>query len=135
MRENARLILEVINHSDDHLTAEQVYLRLKEGNSKAVLATVYNNLATLHQKGLIRKVAVPGFPDRYDKVTTRHDHLVCKQCGALKDVTLDDMTAELEKETGVHILSYDLNIDYICPSCAAKNAKEASAKKNTERSS
>ena len=67
MRENARQILEIINNSDEHLTAEQVYLRLKENNSKAVLATVYNNLASLYQKGLIRKVAVAGFPDRYDK--------------------------------------------------------------------
>lgn len=120
MRENAKQILEIINNSDEHLTAEQVYLRLKESNSKVVLATVYNNLASLYQKGLIRKVAVAGFPDRYDKMVVRHDHLVCKHCGALSDVVLEDLTAKLEKETGVHVLSYDLNIDYLCPSCAAK---------------
>lgn len=120
MRENARQILEIINNSNEHLTAEQIYIRLKENNSKAVLATVYNNLANLYQKGLIRKVAVAGFPDRYDKMEVRHDHLVCKQCGALSDVVLEDLTAKLEKETGVHVLSYNLNIDYLCPSCAAK---------------
>ena len=120
MRENARQILEIINSSDEHLTAEQIYLRLKENNSKAVLATVYNNLASLYQKGLIRKVAVAGFPDRYDKMIMRHDHLVCKQCGALSDVVLEDLTAKLEQETGVHVLSYDLNIDYLCPACTAK---------------
>ena len=75
MRENAKQILEIINNSDEHLTAEQVYLRLKESNSKVVLATVYNNLASLYQKGLIRKVAVAGFSDRYDKMVVRHDHL------------------------------------------------------------
>ena len=53
MRENARQILEIINNSDEHLTAEQVYLHLKENNSKAVLATVYNNLASLYQKGYV----------------------------------------------------------------------------------
>lgn len=120
MRENAKQILEIINNSDEHLTAEQVYLRLKESNSKVVLATVYNNLASLYQKGLIRKVAVAGFPDRYDKMVVRHDHLVCKHCGVLSDVVLEDLTAKLEKETGVHVLSYDLNIDYLCPSCTAK---------------
>ena len=86
MRENARQILEIINNSNEHLTAEQIHIRLKENNSKAVLATVYNNLANLYQNGLIRKVAVAGFPDRYDKMEVRHDHLVCKQCGALSDV-------------------------------------------------
>ena len=120
MRENARQILEIINNSVEHLTAEQVYLRLKEKNSKAVLATVYNNLASLYQKGLIRKVAVAGFPDRYDKMEVRHDHLVCKQCGSLTDIMLEDLTAKLEQETGIHVLSYDLNIDYLCPTCAAE---------------
>lgn len=120
MRENAQQILEIINNSDEHLTAEQVYLRLKEKNSKAVLATVYNNLASLYQKGLIRKVAVAGFPDRYDKMEVRHDHLVCKQCGSLTDIMLEDLTAKLEQETGIHVLSYDLNIDYLCPTCAAE---------------
>lgn len=131
MRENAKLILEVINNSaDEHLTAEQIYLRLKDQNSKVVLATVYNNLSSLYQKGLIRKVAVAGFPDRYDNVTIRHDHLVCKRCGALTDVTLEDMTKKLEREIGVPILSYDLNIDYLCPACA-----EASEPASAERSS
>ena len=118
MRENARQILEIINNSDEHLTAEQVYLRLKESNSKVVLATVYNNLASLYKKGLIRKVAVAGFPDRYDKMVVRHDHLVCKHCGALTDITLEDMTEKLRKETGVSVLSYELNIDYLCSACA-----------------
>ena len=120
MRENARQILEIINNSDEHLTTEQVYLHLKENNSKAVLETVYNNLASLYQKGPIRKVAVAGFPDRYDKMEVRHDHLVCKRCGSLTDIMLEDLTAKLEQETGIHVLSYDLNIDYLCPTCAAE---------------
>ena len=41
MTKNARYILEIINNSTDHLTAEQIYLRLREKNAKAVLATVY----------------------------------------------------------------------------------------------
>ncbi|MDD7641816.1 MAG: transcriptional repressor, partial [bacterium] len=40
MTKNARYILEIINNSTEHLTAEQIYLRLREKNEKAVLATV-----------------------------------------------------------------------------------------------
>ena len=61
MRENARQILEIINNSNEHLTAEQIYIRLKENNSKAVLATVYNNLANLYQKGLFVKLPLLDF--------------------------------------------------------------------------
>ncbi len=124
MTANADLILKIINASDDHLTAEQIYLKLKENSSKTVLATVYNNLKTLHENELIRKVSVEGCPDRYDKVT-KHDHLVCKQCGHLTDIILDDLTKKLETEIGEAILSYDLKVSYICPACrqTGKNGK------------
>ena len=52
---NAKYILEIINDSVNHLTAEQIYLLLKEKNKKVVLATVYNNLSFLYKEGLIRK--------------------------------------------------------------------------------
>ena len=47
MGKYATMILEMINSSNEHLTAEQIYLRLKEHNEKIVLATVYNNLNAL----------------------------------------------------------------------------------------
>ena len=119
MTKNAKYILEIINASDEHLTAEQIFLCLKEKNAKAVLATVYNNLSSLYEQGLISKVSIEGFPDRYDKIK-RHDHLVCKRCGKLSDITLRDMTEKLQKEVPVQILSYDLKINYICKECLNK---------------
>ena len=119
MTKNARMILEIISNTKEHLTAEQIYLRLKEKNEKAVLATVYNNLSFLHGHGLIRKVSVEGYPDRYDR-TVRHDHLVCRQCGKLSDVTLEDLTETIQKQIGVPLISYDLKISYLCPECLEK---------------
>lgn len=80
MTKYAQQILDIINTSSDHLTAEQIYLRLKASISKVVLATVYNNLNLLYEQDKIRKVSVEGYPDRYDK-TVKHDHLVCKNAG------------------------------------------------------
>lgn len=56
MTKNARMILDVIQHSDMHLTAEQIYLQLKDCDAKLVLATVYNNLNLLYKEGLIKGV-------------------------------------------------------------------------------
>lgn len=122
MTTNSELILNIINTSDDHLTAEQIYLKLKESSSKIVLATVYNNLNSLYENKLIRKVSVEGRPDRYDKII-KHDHLVCKQCGRLTDITLKDLTVKLEKEIGEEILSYDLKVSHICPVCRGTEKK------------
>ena len=73
MTKYAQQILDIINTSSDHLTAEQIYLRLKASNSKIVLATVYNNLNLLYEQDQIRKVSVEGYPDRYYKIV-KHDH-------------------------------------------------------------
>lgn len=119
MTRYARMILDIINNSSDHLTAEQIYLILKNNNEKVVLATVYNNLAFLYKEGLIRKVLVEGASDRYDRIR-RHDHLVCKNCGKIMDITLEDLTATLQKQLGFKIDSYDLRVNYLCEDCQNK---------------
>ena len=123
MTRYAQQILDIINESTDHLTAEMIYLRLNASNSRVVLATVYNNLNLLYEQDMVRKVSVEGYPDRYDKVI-KHDHLVCKKCGALSDIRLTDLTAQLQAQIPEEIISYDLKINYICPSCRSKTEKE-----------
>lgn len=115
MTRNARSILEINNNSKDHLTVEQIYNCLKEKN-KVVLATVYNNLSYLCEQGLIRKISVDGYSDRYDKIE-KHDHLICKKCGKISDIMLEDLTSKLQNQTDISILSYELKLNYICDEC------------------
>ncbi len=122
MTKNAKYILEIINDSENHLTAEQIFLLLKEKNKKAVIATVYNNLSFLYKEGFIRKVSVEGYPDRYDKMK-QHDHLVCRRCGKLEDITLEDLTEKIQKQIGISMLSYDLKTNYICADCLKMEKK------------
>ena len=112
-------ILEIISSSRSHMTAEQIFFALKQQCPSVVLATVYNNLNTLYAQEKIRKISVAGYPDRYDK-NTRHDHLVCRRCGALLDIHLSDLTTELERQTGFAIEGYDLKIRCLCPQCRAE---------------
>lgn len=116
MNKNAESILDLVNASTEHLTAEQIYRRLTADSSKMVLATVYNNLAQLCAQGLIRKISTEGHPDRYDK-TVRHDHFVCRKCGQLRDIFLEDLTERLQRQLDEELLSYDLKISYVCPKC------------------
>ena len=116
MTKYAKEILDIINASTDHLTAEEVFFKLKANNSKVVLATVYNNLGSLVKSGDIRKIAMAGGSYRYDKII-RHDHLVCVTCGKISDFTFEDLTKSLEKQSGIKIISYDLKISYICDDC------------------
>lgn len=116
MTKYAKQLLDLINQSKEHMTAEQLFLELKKTEPRVVQATVYNNLNTLCQEGLIRKISIEGATDRYDKIA-RHDHLVCKKCGALSDISFENLTENLEKQLGKEIISYDLKVFYLCPKC------------------
>lgn len=119
MTKYAKKILEIVESSYSHMTAEQVFEQLRKTYPTVVLATVYNNLNRLWEENRIRKVSVEGMPDRYDRIQ-RHDHLVCKKCGKLLDIDLGDLTMQLEKKVGIPILSYDLKLLYLCEECRKK---------------
>lgn len=123
MTKYPKQILQIIQTSRDHLTAEQIFQELKQTYPAVVRATVYNNLHKLWESGAIRKVVLEGQPDRYDRLE-RHDHLVCKECGRLSDVTLSDLTRQLEEQLGMPILSYDLKMTYLCEACKSKQKEE-----------
>ena len=105
MKKNADLILETVLQSSAHMTAEEIHAALRDSGHRMALATVYNNLAQLHSH-----------PDRYDKMI-RHDHLVCRRCGKLTDICFQDLTKLLQSQTDEELLSYDLQVSYICPAC------------------
>ena len=117
-----KMILELVESSRSHMTAEQVFEALRRACPGVALATVYNNLNRLCGQGLIRRVPVEGTPDRYDRIQ-RHDHLVCRRCGRLTDVDVGDLTGLLEQKTGVPLLSYDLKLVYLCQTCREKEAR------------
>lgn len=109
-------ILQIVLSSDEHLTAEDIFLRLKSYMPKVVLATVYNNLNALCSEEKIKKVSIEGSPDRYDKIL-KHEHLICKKCKKITDVFVGDLTKEITKKLNIKDLSYELNIFYLCDEC------------------
>lgn len=116
MTKHGKMIADVVLSSYDHPTAEQIYLRIKEAGGHISMATVYNNLKSLVDEGVIRKIVMEGAPDRFDQAT-HHDHLICARCGKLSDVCLGNLTRHIEKEIGHSILSYDVRISYLCDDC------------------
>ena len=124
MSHYAAIILNCINESYDHPTAEQIFFRLKQSEPKIVLATVYNNLNRLTEKGLIRKIGVEGEADRYDRVL-KHDHLVCASCGRLADFEFKDLTESLTRQLDAGVIKYDLKVYYECPACREKKKNQS----------
>ena len=89
--------------------------------SGIALATVYNNLNALYSDGQIGKVKVPNSADLFDRSPILHDHLICKNCKFVKDITIPDFLKHLKESLGEDIISYDLHLEYLCEKCKTNN--------------
>lgn len=103
-----------------HPSVDELYEMLRAENPSISLATVYKNLNTLKDEGLVVEVNVPNQKARYDIFAHPHIHIVCDSCGHISD--LDYSTAsvleysqELADKLGAKITS--LNIVASVESC------------------
>lgn len=132
MTKQRALIYDIINASSDHLTADEVYKKMKEYMPNAVLATVYNNLNVLVASGMVRKIPMPDGVARYDK-TIPHDHLVCDKCGKVFDIKVDfgdgeDTLLKLKRLVRSDIKGYELIMRFTCDECLKSEAESLKAK-------
>ncbi len=121
MTRQRKLITEIVQAKPVHLTAEQIYMAAKERMPSIAVGTVYRNLTLMEQAGEIRRISVPGAPDRFDRTTKAHDHLLCSRCYTLRDVQLNDVDALLRQNSTMQIDSYELMLYGICEECLNDN--------------
>lgn len=119
-------ILRILQESEGHLTAEDIFLLARKEYPGIVLATVYNNLHALTEAGLIRRVRTEEGADFYDRTPTKHDHAVCAKCGKMFDLPGGDLAPLLESRSGCPILSYHLTANSLCPDCNHTERKRES---------
>jgi Fe2+ or Zn2+ uptake regulation protein len=120
MAKNQEIILKTIQSSDRHMTADEIYMKCREEESKMSIATVYRNLGIMVGKGLVAKISISGQPDHYDRSVVRHEHILCDCCGKIEDAKIDGLKDYLEEKIGVELKSYDLCMRYICQECQKK---------------
>ena len=113
-------VLHVIQQADKHLTAQEVYDRVRQQLPGIAYGTVYNALSYLMEAGLIQVVNVGNGPALYDRNLNRHDHLVCRRCGKVLDYTFQDLERAIDqvtKTTGFRIERAQALFVGLCPDC------------------
>ena len=98
----------------------EVFLRAKPEMESLSLATVYNVLETLAERGLVRKVHLDSGSTRYCANNAKHGHFTCTACGAVMDVPLLP-GAELEKlhhlPRGYSVTQQEVSLHGLCATC------------------
>jgi len=113
-------ILRAIDGADRHLSAPEVYDRVRRELPDIAYATIYNGLGYLRDSGLIQEVRLHEGPALYDRRTDRHDHLVCRSCGQVEDYRLAEVEAATEqvaRDTGYAIERFQVIFEGVCPDC------------------
>ncbi|HJC20905.1 MAG TPA: transcriptional repressor [Candidatus Butyricicoccus avicola] len=117
-----QLILEAVRATNSHPTADELFQMIRRKLPTISLATVYRNLNFLSEIGEIRKLAMPGMPDRFDWRMDPHDHMVCDTCGQVVDFVLPhDLGQEIASACGAQVDGYTLVAHGTCAHCRVKH--------------
>ena len=82
-------ILEKLQSTKAHPTAEWIYQELKSEYPEISLATVYRNLRMFQESGEIASVGTVKGQERFDATTDCHGHFICESCDAVIDIDID----------------------------------------------
>ncbi|AVQ33125.1 transcriptional repressor [Staphylococcus muscae] len=114
----------LIENEADHLSAEDVYLKVKEKAPEIGLATVYRTLELLADIKVVDKVSFGDGVSRFDlrKEGSKHfhHHLVCMECGRVDEIDEDllpQVEERVENEFEFKILDHRLTFHGICKTC------------------
>lgn len=125
-----RVLLEKI---EDHLSAEDIYLALKDKAPDIGLATVYRTLELLTELKIIHKINFGDGVTRYDfrdeNAEHHHHHLVCIHCGKVEEIEEDylgDVEKRVESEYQFEIVDHRLTFHGICRNCKGLGDQENS---------
>ena len=125
-----QLVISAVRSLSNHPTAEEVYDRIVIDYPDISKGTVYRNLNSLVDSGLLRRVSVPSSADRYDHILTKHYHVQCLRCHKFMSVDDLDYLQELEDKiaqlTGYRMENHNMVFQGICPEC---QIEELEAKK------
>ncbi|GGP10361.1 ferric iron uptake transcriptional regulator [Oceanobacillus neutriphilus] len=121
----------LLEREDDHLSAEDVYLLVKEKSPEIGLATVYRTLELLSELKIVDKINFGDGVSRYDlrKEGAKHfhHHLVCIECGSVEEIE-NDLLGEVEQivenDWGFEVKDHRLTFHGICRQCQAAAIEE-----------
>lgn len=85
-------IFEILSKTNAHLSADDIYMKIRPTIPHIGLATVYRTLEVLTQMNVVHKLAFGDGRARYElaeglKGGSHHHHLVCTQCNRIIDYT------------------------------------------------
>jgi Fur family ferric uptake transcriptional regulator len=117
---NQQRILELLQGQSQALSAQAIYLRLKELRQEVGLATVYRALEVLKKNGAIQARLLPNGEAVYSGLLYDRHHLTCLRCNCsipLGDCPVQDLEHHLHLAHKFQIYYHTLEFFGLCQNC------------------
>lgn len=122
-------VLEALQASKkQHLTAEEIYNKVKADHPEIGLATVYRTIQVLRELHLIDRINFDDGSERYEISDPEesgghhhhHHHLICVKCGKVlefEDDMMEGLEASIANDTGFHVIDHEVKLYGYCKEC------------------
>ena len=115
-------VLRAVSHRS-HRTADDIYTTVQADIGAISRQAVYDALAALTDKGLLRRIQPAGSPARYEnRVGDNHHHLICRTCARMVDVDCavgDTPCLTASDDSGYEIDEAEVIYWGRCPECVS----------------
>jgi Fur family transcriptional regulator, peroxide stress response regulator len=118
-----QVIYEALLNAEGHPSPELVFEQVRRRIPSISLGTVYKNIKTFVESGLIREVSLHHGSARLEKNLEPHHHLVCERCKSITDLHEEDVEPVRLKRrlpAGFRARRYSLEFIGLCQACAGK---------------
>ncbi|MGI5912302.1 MAG: Fur family transcriptional regulator [Syntrophomonadaceae bacterium] len=118
-----RIIIQVLDKSSKHLSAEEIADQVRKIEQSISVATVYRNINLLVDLGVVSKLDLHNGPARYELNQGHNHHLVCLGCGNAIKLGVCPMQDEIKRviaENGFEVNSHHFEITGYCRECQVR---------------
>lgn len=122
-----RVIYETVMSLHGHPSPEVIYEVVRKKIPSISLATVYKNVRTFLESGMLREVSLHHGSLRVEPNESEHHHLVCTRCRQITDIGLNSFPVQpapmkQRLPRGFHVHRISIDVLGICAACAAKES-------------
>jgi Fur family ferric uptake transcriptional regulator len=122
------MIVSSLRHASGHLSATEIYDRVREAYPYVDISTVYRTLGVLKDMRLVSETHMGGGDAAFEWVAADpHHHLICRRCDHVTQIDhkyFERLAGEIEKASGFRPDIDHFAVFGLCAACHAEIAHD-----------
>lgn len=121
-----RVIYDTVMSLQGHPSPELIYDKVRRKIPSISLATIYKNVRTFLESGLLREVSMHHGSLRVEPNEREHHHLVCVRCKDITDLDPESLGPVRIKDRprGFRVTRISVDVLGVCAACAARESSK-----------